>query len=233
MRSATTHVNIHKVTSFDTVLSALTKLKLTLSKDRLDQFLLFNDAYLVITTAIKNAADHNYFGNPVFIEKFTVNFAHYYFRAVNETISGSSDLPAAWKTVNEAAKNTASPKFIFLLMGANAHINHDLPLALLQTMNKEEADDLIKDILKIDKLLMKSGREIIALFSESNNALDFLKRRFIFIYYRPTMYMILYWRVKAWRNYKSIKKVGVSNSSYQVSSINISNRFLKLAKLFN
>lgn len=233
MRSDMGLIKIDKIKSFDTVLNELAKLDTLLTKNRMKQLLIFNRAYSVITKAIKTAVDDNYFENPQFIEKFSVNFARYYFKALNETASSSKYLPTAWSQLNKAAKYKSTPTFIFLLMGANAHINHDLPLALLELMDKEETDDLLKDVIKIDKLLMKGGRDIIGLFDESNKILDFLKRHFMFVYYRPTMYLILYWRIKAWRDYKSIKKVGRENSGYQKKSITIANRFLKLAAVFN
>ena len=115
-------------------------------------------------------------------------------------------------------------------MGANAHINHDLPLALAKLMGTEKTDDLLRDVLKIDKLLMKSGRKIIATFDEPHKFLDFLKRRFQFLYYRPAMYTILYWRIGAWRRYKLIKNSGRETSGDPSKSIKIANRLLKLGK---
>ncbi len=129
------------------------------------------------------------------------------------------ELPAAWQMANKASEYKTAPNFIFLLMGANAHINHDLPLALLKIMGGKEPVGLVKDIFKIDRLLMKSGREIAGTFEESNQLLDLLKRHLFFLYYRPVMYMVLYWRIKAWRNYKSIKKDGIKNSAYAKTSI--------------
>lgn len=120
------------------------------------------------------------------------------------------------------------PAFIPLLMGANAHINHDLPLALVKLMGREKTDDLLQDVLKIDTLLMKSGRQIIVTFDEPTKLLDIIKRRLQFLYYRPTMYIILYWRVIAWRNYKAIKRNGVKKHDYKTRSTKIANRFLKL-----
>jgi Family of unknown function (DUF5995) len=226
-------INIEKITSFDTVLKELVMLERLLPLYKLDHFVIFNKAYATVTNAIKKGATNGHFDNPIFIEKFSVKFAHYYFKAVNETMGKSKDLPAAWKMLNKAAKHKSTPKFIFLLMGANAHINNDLPLALLELMDKETTDDLLKDVLKIDKLLMKSGREIIGLFSEPNKVLNLLKRRVVFLYYRPVMYMILYWRIKAWKNYKLLKKAGQDDSGYKRGSVAIANRFLKLAALFS
>src|SRR4029077_15981753 len=100
----------------------------------------------------------------------------------------------------------SAPQFVLLLMGANAHINHDLPLTLHQLVGNQRGNGLLNDVLKIDKLLMKSGKLILAEFEEPNKKINFLKRHLVFLYYRPTMYIILYWRIKAWHNYRRIKK---------------------------
>lgn len=231
MRLDKTFVSLDKITSFESILTELTVLESKLPQNKLRQLLVFNKAYFVITSSIKHSSDSGYFDNPAFIEKFTVCFAQYYFRAVNDTFENSSQLPTAWSMLNGAATHKSTPNFIFLLMGANAHINNDLPLALLRLVGKEETNDLLKDVFKIDKLLMKSGRDIIGKFEEQNALLDLLKRRLIFVYYRPVMYMVLYWRIKAWRNYKSLKKNGLQKSAYAKYSIKVAARLLKLAAL--
>jgi hypothetical protein len=221
-------VNMAKIKSVEAVLVELDLLDSKLSQNHLDQFSLFNQAYYVVTNTIKQAAEHDYFNNPEFIEKFSVCFARYYFQAINDTSTVGLDVAPAWAKINKAAEFKSVPSFILLLMGANAHINHDLPLALLETMSMQKKDDLLRDVLKIDKLLMKSGREIIGTFDESNRLVNFIKRRFQFLYYRPIMYIILGWRIIAWHNYKSINKNGLENNNHTLKSIKIANRFLKL-----
>lgn len=224
------HVNIRQIKSFKTILSSLKKLNSTIPKSNISQFLVFNKAYYIVTCAINQATEDGYFNNPVFIEKFTVSFAKHYFTAINNTVSDNHKLPIAWSMVNRANKYKSTPNFVFLMMGANAHINHDLPLALLQLMKNENTDDLLSDVLKLDKILIKSGKEIIRSFNEPSNILNFLKRNFIFLYYRPVMYIILYWRIRAWRSYRSIKNSGLSGSTYVKRSVKIAKRFLILSR---
>lgn len=223
-------INIAGIKSFNNVLAEIKLLDASLQSENMSQFKLFNDAYQVITNHIQQAAKDNYFENPKFIEKFTVTFASYYFKAVNDTLTGSKDLTTSWATLNKLNLKT-SPKFVSLLMGANAHINNDLPQVLVRLMEKEDTDNLLSDIVKIDKLLMLSGKKIVGLFDEPNIKFDFLKRNFKFIYYRPTMYMILYWRAVAWRNYRKIKKNNATLSRVNKRSNKIANRFLRIANI--
>ena len=233
MSSADAYVNTDNITSFSSILAELSKLESRLSSSKLNQFLVFNKAYLLITKSLKQASEKNYFDNPKFVEDFTVCFALYYFQAINDTVIDSKKLPVAWAILNKTAKYKSTPNFIYLLMGANAHINNDLPVTMLKMIDKKKADELLKDVLRVDRILMKSGREIIYSFKENRRLLDFLKRNFVFIYYRPVMYMILYWRIKAWSSYMSIKKQTLIGNNYEKKSIHIANRFSKLAKYMN
>ena len=226
------HIDTTELTSFEAVLAELDRLDGQLRRQQFDQFIVFNKAYSVVTDAIKTAAEGGYFKNPKFIEAFSAAFAQYYFQAINDTVAGNPELPIAWAKVNQTADRKV-PAFIPLLMGANAHINHDLPLTLLELMNGQKTDELLRDVLKIDKLLMGAGREIVKTFEEPNKRLDFLRRRLQFLYYRPIMYLILSWRIGAWRSYKVIKKNGRDASRYEKKSIKTADRLLKLGQLLS
>jgi hypothetical protein len=231
MPSKTDLINISAINSYIDVSGELKKLSQYIPTSNIGHLLLFNDAYLIVTEAIHQAGINGFFNNPEFIEKFTVCFSHYYFQAINSTLSNNPELPDAWRILNKTALRAATPNFIYLMMGANAHINHDLPLALNKLMGKEKTEDLLQDVLKIDKILMKSGREIIDLFDEPNKLLNFLKRNLIFLYYRPTMYAILYWRIKAYHNYREIKEHGLIASNYQKTSIKTAKRLSLISRL--
>jgi len=199
-------IDTKKITTIKDVLDELEQLDTQLSTLGLSHFKLFNSAYHVVTSFIQQAIDTGDFKNPVFIEQFIVTFANYYFKAVTGTVNKYPNVSLPWAKMNEYARHKSSPEFISLLLGANAHINNDLPQALKTLLENADTEVFFRDIAKIDKLLMKSGKEIIGLFEEPDTLLDFLKRRFQFMYYRPAMYTILYWRVMAWRSYRNFKK---------------------------
>jgi len=232
-RSYTARTDIGKITSIAAVLKKLRLLDQQLSHGKLSGFVTFNKAYYVVTSVIKEASDNNYFNNPAFIEKFCVCFAQYYFQAVNDSLDANPRLPAAWAKMLRPTKRNTMPNFVLLLMGANAHINHDLPLALLELMDNEKTDDLLKDIVRVDKLLMKSGGDILIVFDEPGKLSNFIKRRCKFLYLRPVMYMVLYWRVMAWRKYRSMRKSGLEGGNFETRSRKIANRFLRLGSYLN
>jgi len=221
--------DIDKITSLKDVVGELVYLNIHLEKIGLNQFKLFNSSYYIVTTSVQQAIEDNYFDNPEFIEKFIVAFARYYFKAVIDTEKKSLDLSLPWLKVNEYATNKSAPKFISLMLGASAHINNDLPQVLNTLMQNEDTEALLSDIVKIDKLLMESGKEIIKTFEETNKVLSFLKRNFQFMYYRPAMYTIRYWRIIAWKNYRKLKKQPSYIQSITNRSVKIANRWLKLS----
>lgn len=218
------------ITTYDDVQWALKQIELSLVANDMPQFHLFNAAYAVVTTHIQQAAAEGYFDNPQFIEQFTVTFATYYFRAINDMQTANKDIPAAWSALSKLHIGH-SPRFISLLLGANAHINDDLPQALFELMADQKTDALLGDVVKIDKLLMRSGKDIIGLFDEPSSKLDYLKRHCVWVYYRPVMYMILYWRVIAWKNYRKMKKDRTALHHVHKRSSKIAMRLLRVARL--
>lgn len=208
--------------TFAATLAELKRLERSLPQKQLNQFVVFNKAYLIVTVTIQQAALDGYFQHPKFIEKFSACFASYYFTAIKD--NNSPKLAPAWTLLNQAGKHK-TPNFVLLLMGANAHINHDLPLTLVEMLDDTKLNGLVKDVLKIDKLLMRCGRDILDTFDEPNKLLNWLKRHAAFLYYRPAMYMILYWRFRAWHNYMLIKKHGLKDSNYTRYSIRVAKRF--------
>jgi len=198
-------INIRKITTVDSVLIELESLKERLPETTCKNLTTFNNAYYVVTRVIKNASDAHRFKNPQSIEAFSVRFACYYFQAINDFLDANSAISPAWEKAIGSANDQHRPAFISLLMGANAHINYDLPFALLKTIQKHEKASLLRDLTVIDKLLIKSGKEILDTFDESNQMLNFVKSKTRFLYFRPIMYMILWWRIMAWRNYKSLE----------------------------
>jgi hypothetical protein len=65
-----------------------------------------------------------------------VVFANLYFDAVDALTTQPSKLPVAWQPLLAERSNTAIYPIQFALAGMNAHINHDLPIALVQTCAK-------------------------------------------------------------------------------------------------
>ena len=215
-------INIKQIKTSADVLHQLQQLDQALPGSQLSSLTTFNLAYVVVTRSIAEGLAEGYFSDAGLIEDFSVCFAAYYFRAINSMLNDEPDLPEAWRKI--ISTKATLPYSVLLLMGANAHINHDLPLALLDVMTDKKSAGLVGDLVKIDKLLMKSGREILANYDEGDPALSFIKTHLRWLYYRPTMYIILYWRVVAVYNYKRLQKSTKRSASYTKRSERIASQ---------
>jgi hypothetical protein len=209
-------ISLSKITSVSRLLRQLDILDTALESSSLSELVAFNRAYTIVTQEIDASLKSGYFENPKFIEKFTVCFSHYYFQIINDALQGKHDIPVAWSQVFRSSKSKPLPNFIYLLMGANAHINHDLSLAMQRMLSKGDIAKLFKDIVKVDKLLMRSSWDIVSAFTESKTLPRIIQKRCKYVYLKPIMYMILFWRFRAWRDYKRIAKHGVSKRRAQI-----------------
>ncbi len=226
-------LDIARVNNFKELLYTLHNLKRQLPDSDLYRLATFNSAYIVVTTAIEEAFSKGYFENPKFIEKFTVNFSHYYLQIINDALEGNDNMPIAWANMFAKKPRKHLPNFIYLLMGANAHINHDLSLVMLKMLDNDDTDNLLKDIIKVDKLLVDCGDDILRTFTETEKVTRLIKDRTSRIYLPVIMHIILYWRIKAWKDYLSIRDNGLKPDRAQIKGKAISIRLFRLGKLFS
>jgi hypothetical protein len=97
----------------------------------------FNRLYLAVTKAVKQAVEKDgYFEDPSRIAQLDVLFAQLYFDAV-EALEAGKQPSRAWQVLFERAGDADILAIQFAVAGMNAHINHDLPIALLQQWKLE------------------------------------------------------------------------------------------------
>ncbi|HLK92493.1 MAG TPA: DUF5995 family protein [Polyangia bacterium] len=93
----------------------------------------FNKLYLEVTKSVLASLGQATFADPAFLTALDVNFANLYFGALSAFEAGSPATPRAWAPLFEARGSQTIAPLQFALAGMNAHINRDLPVALLQT----------------------------------------------------------------------------------------------------
>ena len=129
----------------------------------------FNRLYLMVTQQVDLHPPGGAWQSPVWLDRLDVIFAGLYFGAVAGSLSGAS-VPTAWSALFEARYTTGIDRIQFALAGMNAHINHDLALALLATDSElnvipaadspESADYLaVNDLLRT---VMSSALKMLA-----------------------------------------------------------------------
>jgi hypothetical protein len=103
----------------------------------------FNRMYLMVTKDVDGNPPGGVWQNPAWLERLDVVFAGIYFSAVADSLAGR-ETPASWRALFEARFITGIDRIQFALAGMNAHINHDLALALLKAdsdLNIDPAPD--------------------------------------------------------------------------------------------
>jgi hypothetical protein len=97
-----------------------------------DGLLCFNRLYLAVTKAINDAVGQDgYFVDPSVVSQLDVIFAQLYFDAIDDLTNGRQPAVSAWKMLWDARDRRGVLPIQFAAAGMNAHINHDLPIALL------------------------------------------------------------------------------------------------------
>ncbi len=93
----------------------------------------FTALYLAVTEAVEGAAKPGGFEDVRFVRWLDVVFANLYFDALRNWLLGDGPVPKAWAPLVEARGRQGVLPLQFALAGMNAHINRDLPLALVAT----------------------------------------------------------------------------------------------------
>jgi hypothetical protein len=116
----------------------------------------FNRMYLEVTRLVDHRVGQGFFADPQFLIRLDVEFAGLYFQAV-AAAGEPADVPLAWRPLIEQRANGQIEPIQFALAGMNAHINHDLPIAVVTTCaalgTEPSAGTHQEDYQKVDRLL--------------------------------------------------------------------------------
>ncbi len=93
----------------------------------------FNWLYLLVTRSVRNNPPAAGWKNPTWLSRLDVVFANLYFEAIKSALTGNGSTPKSWQALFEARQRPGVDRIQFAVAGMNAHINHDLSLALIQT----------------------------------------------------------------------------------------------------
>ena len=104
-----------------------------------DGVAVFNRIYLEVTERVAAAIDADDFADPAFMAELDVQFANLWLEAYDVAATGREP-PSAWRPLFEQRAATGVLPIQFALAGMNAHIEHDLPLAVVETCRARRTD---------------------------------------------------------------------------------------------
>ncbi|TJZ44222.1 hypothetical protein FCH28_31670 [Streptomyces piniterrae] len=97
-----------------------------------DGVAVFNRVYLTVTEAVARRIGDGAFQDPSAAGELDVHFAERYFDAVDAAAAGRRP-PACWRPLFQLRRHPGVRPLQFALAGINAHIGHDLALAVVDT----------------------------------------------------------------------------------------------------
>lgn len=133
----------------------------------------FNRMYLDVTVQVGAALSNAAFADPAFMTTLDVVFANLYLDALSAAGAGEQ-VPAAWAPLFAARSDPRIHPIQFALAGMNAHINNDLPIAVVRTCEQlatePDAGSHRADYQKVDVLLDAAEQSVRQSF-EAGDAL--------------------------------------------------------------
>jgi hypothetical protein len=121
------------------------------------QLAAFLGTYLRTTLAVGTAVDDGGFEDPAWVERWDVAFAELYLTALDANLAGAPAVPRPWRLAFDAPAEL--PALRQVLLGINAHVNYDLPQAMLAVISPADFADPVllgrrqRDHERIDAVL--------------------------------------------------------------------------------
>jgi Family of unknown function (DUF5995) len=127
----------------------------------------FSTLYLAVTEAVAETARPGEYEDVRFLRWLDVVFANLYFDALRAFAGGASPVPKAWAPLIDARQQRGILPLQFALAGMNAHINRDLPLALVATCEQrgielKRRSAQRRDYRRINVLLARTEKRVKA-----------------------------------------------------------------------
>ncbi|MEU8228237.1 DUF5995 family protein [Actinoplanes sp. NPDC048967] len=118
----------------------------------------FNSLYFTITDRVAQALRTADVRNKDFLELLDVEFAKRYFSALRLWGDDDAATPDAWEVLFRRAQDDRVTPLAAAMLGVNAHINHDLALALVSTweqLGPPDPDEIHPDYLLVNKIFFE------------------------------------------------------------------------------
>lgn len=125
----------------------------------------FNKLYLTVTEDVLQKSFDHEFEDREFVERLDVVFANLYFKALDDHARNPQTCARCWRPLFQSRASSRIAPIQFALAGMNAHINHDLVLALNATCREMQFDPerdsaQYRDFNRINGLLAEAQEKV-------------------------------------------------------------------------
>jgi hypothetical protein len=142
-------LNRRPATSIDDVVSMMTDIASTLPDA--DGLKWFNHLYMQVTLGVRAVVgDGQAFRDPAFLSTLDVVFGNLFFDALAAGQNDPGLAPAAWRPLLQSRHTRGLKRLQFALTGINAHINRDLPVALVKSYEAMGGSPSLADVRHAD-----------------------------------------------------------------------------------
>lgn len=117
----------------------------------------FPAMYAVVTDRIAAAIDDGRFGNGARMDRFATTFARLYTAAWRERGPTPRCWGACWSVAGDADLLIVQQ----LLLGINAHVNHDLPIAVSEVAGDGDIDAVRQDFDAVNDILAEAYVDVL------------------------------------------------------------------------
>ncbi|MFB8117790.1 DUF5995 family protein [Streptomyces sp. NPDC055962] len=126
-----------------------------------DGVAVFNQVYLTVTETLGRHLADGAFQDREAVSALDVRFAEHYLAAVDTAVSGGTP-PACWRLLFQYRRHPGVRPLQFALAGINAHIGHDLALAVVDTCRTLDCApaDLEEEFERVGDLLVLLEEQI-------------------------------------------------------------------------
>ncbi|GAA1193437.1 hypothetical protein F4556_000744 [Kitasatospora gansuensis] len=145
-------MTISETVTVDQVIDRMRQLQASLPPG--DGVAVFNGMYLTVTELVQQRLGASYFDDPAAMARLDAVFAGRWLAAVDAVARGARPT-ACWRPLFELRGHRGIHPLQFALAGMNAHIEHDLPLSVVDLCRElgREPAEVEADYLRINALL--------------------------------------------------------------------------------
>ena len=144
---------------------------------REDRRCIFLTLYGVVSAEMRDSVARGAFGDPEWVHRYAVAFANLYREALEAYDDGRLEqVPKAWRACFDAAGAGRGLVLQDMLLGVNAHVNNDLPLALQRVsidpdrMRRRDDHNAVNAVLA--SITERATQRIAALYAPGLTAMD-------------------------------------------------------------